>query len=387
MNKYYADLHIHLGRTREGHPVKITASPTLTLQNVLHHAESEKGLSLIGIIDCHVPEVLAELEEMLEREEMIEHEEGGVYGSGLTILLGSELEIYDEYCHGPIHVLAFMPTIQKMREFSAWLSERTKNITLSTQRLYEKGKVVQEKVKTLGGLFIPAHIFTPFKSLFGKGVQRSLTEVFDPALIDAVELGLSSDTRMADMVKELHQYPFLTNSDAHSLGKIAREYNELFLKDRTFVEFEKALKKVEDRNIAHNYGLNPALGKYHHTVCEKCLHLWEEDGKGDCVFCGHHSFIKGVYERLQELADSSESPVRPPYTHQVPLQFLPGIGPKTLEKLVAAFGSEMGILHHASEKELSQVVKPALAALILKARSGELDLVSGGGGKYGSVKK
>lgn len=387
MKKYYADLHIHLGRTREGQPVKITASPTLTLQNVLHHAESEKGLNLIGIIDCHVPEVLAELEEMLEREEMIEHEEGGVYGSGLTILLGAELEIYDEYCHGPIHVLAFMPTLQKMRKFSAWLSERTKNITLSTQRLYEKGKVVQEKVKDLGGLFIPAHIFTPFKSLFGKGVQRSLTEVFDPTLIDAVELGLSSDTRMADMVKELHQYPFLTNSDAHSLGKIAREYNELCLKDRTFMEFEKALKKIEGRKIAHNYGLNPALGKYHHTVCEKCLHLWEEDGEGDCVFCGHHSFIKGVYERLQELADSLESPVRPPYTHQVPLQFLPGIGPKTLEKLVAAFGSEMGILHHASEKELSQVVKPALADLILKARSGKLDLVSGGGGKYGSVKK
>lgn len=387
MKKYYADLHIHLGRTREGQPVKITASPTLTLQNVLHHAESEKGLNLIGIIDCHVPEVLSELEEMLEREEMIEHEEGGVYGSGLTVLLGSELEIYDEYCHGPIHVLAFMPTIQKMSEFSAWLSERTKNITLSTQRLYEKGKVVQEKVKTLGGLFIPAHIFTPFKSLFGKGVQRSLTEVFDPTLIDAVELGLSSDTGMADMVKELHQYPFLTNSDAHSLGKIAREYNELFLKDRTFMEFEKSLKKIEGRKIAHNYGLNPALGKYHHTVCEKCLHLWEEDEKGNCVFCGHHSFIKGVYERLQELADSLESPLRPPYTHQVPLQFLPGIGPKTLEKLVAAFGSEMGILHHASEKELSQVVKPALADLILKARSGELDLISGGGGKYGSVKK
>ncbi|MFP7483047.1 endonuclease Q family protein [Priestia filamentosa] len=387
MKKYYADLHIHLGRTREGQPVKITASPTLTLQNVLNHAESEKGLNLIGIIDCHVPEVLTELEEMLEREEMIEHKEGGVYGSGLTILLGSELEIYDEYCHGPIHVLAFMPTVQKMREFSAWLSERTKNITLSTQRLYEKGKVVQEKVKTLGGLFIPAHIFTPFKSLFGKGVQRSLTEVFDPTLIDAVELGLSSDTGMADMVKELHQYPFLTNSDAHSLGKIAREYNELFLKDRTFMEFEKALKKVGGRKITHNYGLNPALGKYHHTVCEKCLHLWEEDGEGDCVFCGHSSFIKGVYERLQELADSLESPVRPPYTHQVPLQFLPGIGPKTLKKLVEAFGSEMGILHHASEKELSQVVKPALADLILKARSGELDLVSGGGGKYGSVKK
>lgn len=95
-------------------------------------------------------------------------------------------------------------------------------------------------MKELQGLFIPAHIFTPFKSLYGKGVKKSLSEVFDPAQIDAVELGLSSDTDMVRNIEEIKSYPFLTNSDAHSLEKIAREYNALQLKEATFKEFEKA---------------------------------------------------------------------------------------------------------------------------------------------------
>lgn len=74
-------------------------------------------------------------------------------------------------------------------------------------------------MKAFEGLFIPAHVFTPFKSLYGKGVKTSLLEVFNPDLIDGVELGLSSDTSMADTIHELQPYTFLTNSDAHSLEK------------------------------------------------------------------------------------------------------------------------------------------------------------------------
>ena len=42
------------------------------------------------------------------------------------------------------------------------------------------GLELQKKVKELDGIFIPAHVFTPFKSLYGKGVNKSLIEVFDP---------------------------------------------------------------------------------------------------------------------------------------------------------------------------------------------------------------
>ena len=58
---------------------------------------------------------------------------------------------------------------------------------------------------------------------------------------------------------------FLTNSDAHSLGKIGREYNELQVAAPSFDEFRMALQGEAGRSIAANYGLNPRLGKYHRT--------------------------------------------------------------------------------------------------------------------------
>src|SRR5690606_25180055 len=168
---------------------------------------------MIGIIDCHSPEVLSEIEDLFLSGKLAEHSDGGLLFGGLTIIPGTELEIYDEHCRGPIHLLCYFPYLRTMKEFSAWLSRNVKNIHLSSQRVYVSGREVQKKVKALGGLFIPAHIFTPFKSLYGKGVERSLTEVLDPDMIDAVELGLSADTKMADKVAELHRYTYLTNSD------------------------------------------------------------------------------------------------------------------------------------------------------------------------------
>src|SRR5699024_11314669 len=97
---------------------------------------------------------------------------------------------------------------------------------LSSQRYYGTAKELQHKVRELNGLFIPAHVFTPFKSVYGKGVQKSLTEVLNPELIDGIELGLSSDSEMADQISELHGYSFVTNSDAHSHAKLVREWQK-----------------------------------------------------------------------------------------------------------------------------------------------------------------
>src|SRR5690625_5784853 len=99
------------------------------------------------------------------------------------------------------------------------------NLTLRSKRYYRTVKDFQYKVKELGGIFIPAHVFTPFKSLYGKGVKKSLKEVLDPDLIDGIELGLSSDTMMADQILELHDYCFLSNSDAHSLDRKSTRLN------------------------------------------------------------------------------------------------------------------------------------------------------------------
>ncbi|AGT32636.1 hypothetical protein M493_11940 [Geobacillus genomosp. 3] len=385
LGRYYADLHIHIGRTASGRPVKITGARTLTLENILHEAAHVKGIDLVGVIDSHVPEVLDELERAMDEHGWREHNEGGVSTGKVTLLLGSEIEVYDDRCRGPIHVLVFLPTVRAMRFFSTWLGERVKNVTLSSQRIYASGRELQTAVKEQGGWFIPAHAFTPFKSLYGKGVERSLTEVFDPDRIDAVELGLSADTAMADQIAELHRYPYLTNSDAHSLRKIAREYEQVRLAAPTFAELAKAFRGEDGRAIAANYGLNPKLGKYHRTVCERCLTPVAPDAER-CPSCGHRRFIKGVFERLEELKTAERGPKRPPYIYQVPLEFIPGLGPKAYEKLLDRFGTEMHVLHEAAEEELAETVGEKLARLIVLARSGALAIEAGGGGKYGKVR-
>src|SRR5699024_9499492 len=200
----------------------------------------------------------------------IELKEGGIQYNQTTLLLGSEIEVYDRNAKGPIHVLCFFPFLSVMEEFSRWLSQHMKNIELSSQRFYGDGIELQQKTSQLGGLFIPAHVFTPFKSVYGKGVETSLTEILDPNYIDAIELGLSSDTTMADSIQELHDFTFVSNSDAHSLAKIAREYQLIEMKTPTFQELKLALYQKDGRSIKKNFGMNPKLGKYYSTVCAKC---------------------------------------------------------------------------------------------------------------------
>ncbi|TCP31737.1 uncharacterized protein (TIGR00375 family) [Scopulibacillus darangshiensis] len=389
MNTYFADMHIHIGRTMSGKPVKITGAKSLTIDNILEEASERKGIDIVGVIDSQVPEVLVQLEEMLQQGVVQELDDGGIRYGHTTLFLGAEIELNASSTQGPLHVLAFMPSLDIMKDFSCWLARHMTNISLSTQRFYGEPKVLQQKVKELGGLFIPAHIFTPFKSLYGSGVKSSITEIFDKDLIDAVELGLSSDTDMADQIPELHQFTFLTNSDAHSLKKIAREYQKLRLEAPTFKEFQLALKNCEGRGVAENYGLNPLLGKYHKTCCSECFTLLEEHQKGNpCPSCGNKRVIKGVYNRLQELKEepSSLTPNRPPYVHQVPLDFIPKVGPKTLEKLLNHFGTEMAVMHQVNRKHLEAVVGSLTADLIIKARNGKLSLGTGGAGRYGKVK-
>lgn len=361
---YFVDLHIHIGRTETGRPVKITGSKNLTLAHILEEASQRKGLDMIGIIDCHVPEVLAELNQLIRQGKAAPCQGGGVRYKQTTLILGTEMEIYDAHCQGPIHVLCFLPTIEAMSTFSQWMSKHQKNITLSSQRSYVSVKELQVKVKELEGLFIPAHIFTPFKSVYGKGVKQSLIEILDPTLIDAVELGLSSDSEMADQINELHQYTYMTNSDAHSLAKIGREYQMMSLAKPDFDHLKQALLGQNKQAIIANYGLDPKLGKYHQEVRLRLEHLQsiQQEPRGEI-----------------QLRD------RPPYIHQVPLEYIPNLGPKNLQKLVKAFGSEMKVIHSTSREELEQWIRPELARIIIEARQGNIEIQTGGAGVYGKV--
>ncbi|WP_301627793.1 endonuclease Q family protein [Paenibacillus apis] len=384
----YADLHIHIGKTSKGAPVKISGSRNLTFANIAKEAAERKGIDLIGIIDCHSPGVQQDIMACLEEGTMRELDEGGIAYRSTTILLGSEIEIREPGM-GPAHLLVFFPYLDQMVDFSGWMSLHMKNIHLSSQRIYVPARVLQEEVYARGGMMIPAHIFTPHRSIYGSCSPR-MADVLDLERIAAVELGLSSDSQMAGWLSELDPYPLLSNSDAHSLGKIGREYNELLLSAPSYSEFELALAGKEGRSIAANYGLDPRLGKYHRSFCSTCgtTASGDEPMIDRCPGCGSKHIVRGVLDRILSIADRPMMQVpkhRPPYFNQVPLEFIPGLGPAKLDRLLEHFGTEMNILHRIPEEELARVVGQELAGWIAAARSGGLSLQSGGGGIYGKV--
>lgn len=387
LKEYFADLHIHIGRDIQNKPVKITASKNLTLTNILIEASRRKGIDLIGVIDCHAPNVQLEIKQLLDMGKAEELEDGGIRFEQVTLILGAEVEVYDDHCKGPIHVLCYFPTLLSMEAFTEWMSTRMTNITLSSQRYYGSAQELQNIVKQLGGIFIPAHVFTPFKSTYGKGVEKSLTEVFHAEMIDGIELGLSADSDMADQISELHKYTFVTNSDAHSLAKIGREYQIMLMETPSFKELYAVLHQKDGRKVMVNYGMNPKLGKYHSTVCQKCMHRVDFRAP-ECPHCHSKKVINGVADRINELSDYTGEPrlSRPEYIYQVPLEYLPGLGPKTFEKLLEAFGTEMNVIHNSSLEELQTTIPPKLAKLIISMRNGEQEIHAGGGGKYGQIK-
>lgn len=392
IQSYYCDMHIHIGRAGNGQAVKISASNNLTFENIAVEASKRKGIQMIGIIDCHSPSVQEDILQCLEGGSMREVEGGGIAYQDTVILLGSEIEIR-ESGRGAAHVLAFFPDLRTIQEFSVWMAKYMKNIQLSSQRIYVSPRELQREITDRGGMLIPAHVFTPHKGLYGNMADR-MSEVFDLNAIAGIELGLSADSSMAGRISELDAYSFLTNSDAHSLGKIGREYNKIDMAEPSFAEFRKALAMKEGRRISANYGLNPRLGKYHRSYCNGCDSVLDEGTDIHelvrCPYCGSTKLVQGVFDRILNIADRPEPIVpqnRPAYHYQVPLEFIPGLGKSAMSKLLGAFGTEMNILHQATEAELAAVAGEGLAASIVMARNGTLTLSAGGGGTYGKVIK
>lgn len=210
------------------------------------------------------------------------------------------------------------------------MSHHIKNITLSSQRADISAYELIDIVEKYNGILIPAHCFTPHKSFYGNCTDR-LEKIFKEKFnkVFAIELGLSADTNLADNITELETKTFLTNSDAHSLPKIAREYNKLLVEDISFKELLKALKNEDGRKIVTNYGLDPKLGKYHRTYCEVCgKNIPGEAPVTKCDTCDSKNITMGVYDRIQIIKDkkTSKSPEnRPEYVYQIPLSFIPGL--------------------------------------------------------------
>ena len=394
MKEIFADLHVHIGRSEIGKPIKITAARSLNFANIAKECADRKGIQIVGIIDCASPYVIEDIESFLKTGEAYEIKDGGIiYKDKVCIILGSEVEtseINEDGKTGSAHNLCYFPSLEDIKAFSKEMTKYIKNITLSTQRARISAYELIDVVERYNGILVPAHVFTPHKSFYGnctKRLERIFKEKFNK--IFAIELGLSADTYLADQISELETRTFITDSDAHSLPKIAREYNKMLLEDISFKEIVKALKNEDGRKILANYGLDPKLGKYHRTYCEECDKPLE--GKPPvikCDTCDSKKVVMGVLDRIEIIKDKKESISpnnRPPYIYQVPLTFVPGLGNKTIDKLLNNFETEMNILHKLSKDDIEAVVGEKNANTIELARTGRMHIQSGGGGVYGKL--
>lgn len=226
-----------------------------------------------------------------------------------------------------------------------------------------------------------------------------------------MSFGLSADTEYADRIRELSGKKFLTNSDAHSLPKIAREYNTFEMENISFETFKKVLgyedeiqnndnnevdinkmnKNIERDSgietkklnyIVCNNGMYSRLGKYNKTYCDMCGSVSEiVDGK--CKKCGSKKIVKGVEDRILEIADGeSISPKeRPKYNYSVPLEYIPRLGKKTKEKMLDLYDTEMNILNKVSIENIEKNFGKDIARSIETARKGEV-VIKRGGGRY-----
>ena len=386
MYKVYADLHIHIGRSKNNKPIKITAARSLNFENIAIECVERKGINIAGIIDCGSPYVIEDIEEFLKNREAYELEDGGIiYKDRLCIILGSEIETSEDRPDGKkgcAHNLCYFPHLSDIKNFSKEMSKHISNITLSSQRADISAYELIDIVEKYNGILIPAHAFTPHKSFYGHCTDR-LSKIFKEKFdkVFSIELGLSSDTFLADQISELETKTFLTNSDAHSLPKIAREYNELEIEDISFKELVMALRNINGRRIIKNYGLDPKLGKYHRTYCEICKkNIIGKIPVTKCDTCDSKKITMGVLDRIEVIKDknTSKSPsFRPEYIYQIPLTFIPGLGSKAIDKLLNHFGTEMDILHKVSYDDIEAVMGSKIANTVIMARDGNLKLQAG----------
>ncbi|BAD85076.1 phosphohydrolase, PHP family [Thermococcus kodakarensis KOD1] len=376
-----ADLHIHSRYSK-------AVSKAMTIPNLAENARF-KGLEMVGTGDILNPNWEKELLKYTKKVD-----EGTYERNGIRFLLTTEVEDTRR-----VHHVLIFPNIETVREMRERLkpyssdieSEGRPHLTLSAAEIAD----IANELDVLIG---PAHAFTPWTSLYKE--YDSLKEAYNGAKIHFLELGLSADSEMADMIKAHHKLTYLSNSDAHSPmpHRLGREFNRFEVNEATFEEIRKAILK-RGRKIVLNAGLDPRLGKYHLTACSRCYTKYSlEEAKAfrwKCPKCGGR-IKKGVRDRILELADTTERPKdRPPYLHLAPLAEIiamvlgKGVETKAVrlvwERFLREFGSEIRVLVDVPVEELAKVHEE-VAKAVWAYRKGKLIVISGGGGKYGEIK-
>jgi PHP family Zn ribbon phosphoesterase len=353
-------------------------------------------------------------------------------------LLATEVScIYSQAGKGRrVHTLIWVPSLGSALNINKELTRRGCNllsdgrpiIGLTSIEVAELVFGIDEKA-----LVIPAHVWTPWFSVFGSmSGFNSISEAFGPYAdrIFAVETGLSSNPSMNWQIPELDNRTIISFSDAHSGPKLGREATVFDLSECSYDALYDAIsertvkKKSSKGTIAYTIEFYPEEGKYHYSGHRACGIRWnpEETRKNgtNCPVCGK-PLIQGVMQRVEQLANKTESdvelytvekelkpggapitmryskvfPKRPPFVMLVPLYEILAevLEVRTSSKkvdalyttLIEKFENEFSVLLYASLEEIQSVGGERLAKAVEKVRKGDIYIDPGYDGVFGVV--
>lgn len=389
-----ADLHIHS-------PYSMAVSRDMSFRN-LERGGVVKGLDVLGTGDLTHPRWRQEIRQL--------EEEGGLYrlrdGGKVRFMISGEVNTVFEYGGRSrrIHHLILLPSLEVADQLCESLGKRGNLESDGRPTLSMSGEELVEAVVDLGEdcMVIPAHIWTPWFSLFGaKGGVDHLEDCYGDQTphIYALETGLSSDPPMNWRVSALDRFTLVSNSDSHSPSpwRIGREANIIEVDRLCYKDLVETIMYHKER--VTTIEVDPAYGKYHWTGHRDCgVSLAPADAiklKGRCPVCGR-TLTKGVAERVEELADREDGFIPQgaqkfirvlPLSEVIALELGKDVFSAEVQRrywdTMKTFSNEMEILLDAPRERLVGVAGEEMADLVLRNRGGRLDIAPGYDGVYG----
>lgn len=387
-----ADLHIH-GRFSRA------TSKQIDIDNLEKYARI-KGVELLGTGDFTHPEWIKELKRDLAEDNL------GILRTknNFPFILQTEISlIYTQDGKGRrVHNLVLAPSFDVVDQITEYLKKYGR-VDYDGRPIFKIpcDEFVYELKKISNDIeVIPAHIWTPWFSMFGSmSGFDSVKDCFRDQTknIFALETGLSSDPAMNWRLSQLDKYTLVSNSDMHSFWpwRIGREANIIEVKE---LSYRNLINSIKDKKVT-TIEVDPSYGKYHydgHRKCNVCMKPSDAiKNENMCPKCKRKLTI-GVLHRVEELADREEG-YKPKEAQEfktlIPLSEIIAslIGSpvastkvwKEFNNLISAFGSEFNVLLRIKKKDLAKIVSEDLAESIIKNRTGKIEIIPGYDGEYG----
>ena len=399
-----ADLHIHSRFSR-------ATSEKMTIDEITRFARI-KGLTLVGTGDFTHPKWLSEL-----KQELTEDPDTSLYASVKEtkspmrfMVTGEVATIFTfEGDVKKIHHVILTPSFEtaaqindRLTRFGNLESDGRPILDMTAPQLVDEIMQINSE-----NMVIPAHVWTPWFSLFGafSGFSR-IEDCYQDTVkyISALETGLSSDPPMNWRLSSLDKFTLVSNSDSHSHWpwRIGREANVFELAKATYNEVLDTLRKKDPKRFKYTIETDPAYGKYHwtgHRNCKVSLSPKEAIKFGNrCPVC-RRNLTKGVEQRIEELADrpAGHQPENASgYKHLLPLSEIItsvlGVSYPSVQKvweiyntLIAKFGDEYTVLIDAPLQEMQNIADPRVAEAIIRVREEKAKVIPGYDGVYGQL--